>query len=298
MSCHRANVRAVRRPAASKFSPGTGWLLTRYAGGFDTHADNLNSDLVEITRGNVDGLQRLSPDGRLALSEHTRVLHPGGRLIIFDVNYVRWQAHRHRARRTLEAHGDLIRDMHAVLAEFDLGALDREIGGSAASTCASRSRPRQLRRNSRPKRGPPDTNRSRATRSVTPPEMGAKSSSGDAATRSELWRPPEVGRKSLAGPDGSAPSRRGESTESMRCLAVRSTVTDSNIFRQGSTWEPRATANGSGSRVELVAVRHVKGPKGAVIGALIRLGIAKRIVAGHLRHFLSQVEERPRSDAG
>ena len=74
--------------------------------------------------------------------------------------------------------------------------------------------------------------------------------------------------------------------------SVKGTVTDSNIFKPGSTWEIRATPTNGGSRVEVIGVRHVKGFKGGMIGVLIRLGIAKRVVASHLRHFLSKVEEQ------
>lgn len=73
--------------------------------------------------------------------------------------------------------------------------------------------------------------------------------------------------------------------------SVKATVTDSNIFKPGSTWEIRATPYNGGSRVEVIGIRHVKGLKGGLIGVLIRLGIAKLVVAGHLRHFLSKVEE-------
>lgn len=71
---------------------------------------------------------------------------------------------------------------------------------------------------------------------------------------------------------------------------IKATVTDSNIFRPGSTWEIRATPHNGGSRVEVIGVRRVKGLKGALIGVLIRLGIGKMTVASHLRHFLSEVE--------
>ena len=73
--------------------------------------------------------------------------------------------------------------------------------------------------------------------------------------------------------------------------SLRATVTDSNIFKPGSSWEIKAAPCNGGSQVEIVGVRDVKGLKGAVIGGLIRTGIAERIVAGQLRHFLSKVEE-------
>lgn len=75
---------------------------------------------------------------------------------------------------------------------------------------------------------------------------------------------------------------------------VKAVVTDSNIFHAGSTWEIRATPNGDRTRVEISGVRNVKGAKGAIIGALIQLGIARRVVADHLRHFLTEVEQGAR----
>lgn len=71
---------------------------------------------------------------------------------------------------------------------------------------------------------------------------------------------------------------------------VKAVVTDSNVFHPGSTWEIRAKANGDRTRVEIIGVRHVKGAKGAIIGAIIRLGIGSRVVADHLRQFLGEVE--------
>jgi Polyketide cyclase / dehydrase and lipid transport len=71
---------------------------------------------------------------------------------------------------------------------------------------------------------------------------------------------------------------------------VKGTVTDSNIFKLGSTWEIRAQhANGS-SLVEVIGVRHLKG-KGRLLAPLFPLGLAKQSVGAHLRHFLAAVEE-------
>ncbi len=74
--------------------------------------------------------------------------------------------------------------------------------------------------------------------------------------------------------------------------SVRGEVTDSNIFKPGSTWEIRATAADRGSRVEVIAVRHLRGFKGRLLTPFFPLGLAKRTVADHLRHFLSKVEEQ------
>jgi hypothetical protein len=71
---------------------------------------------------------------------------------------------------------------------------------------------------------------------------------------------------------------------------LRGTVVDSNLFKPGSTWEIRATpAAGGGSRVEIIAVRHLKG-RGRVLWPFFPLGLARGDVAAYLRQFLDKVE--------
>ncbi len=72
---------------------------------------------------------------------------------------------------------------------------------------------------------------------------------------------------------------------------VKGVVTDSNIFKPGSTWAIRATPTNGGSRVEVIAVRHLRG-KGRLLAPVFPLGLARQTVAEHLRHFLSKVEAR------
>ncbi len=71
---------------------------------------------------------------------------------------------------------------------------------------------------------------------------------------------------------------------------VKGTVVNSNIFKPGSTWEIRATPSSTGSRVEVIAVRHLRGFKGRLLTPVFPLGLAKQTVAQHLRHFLSELE--------
>ena len=71
---------------------------------------------------------------------------------------------------------------------------------------------------------------------------------------------------------------------------VKGTVTDSNLFKPGSTWEIRAQATNEGSLVEVIGVRHLQG-RGRLLAPFFPLGLAKQTVAGHLRHFLNKVEE-------
>ena len=71
---------------------------------------------------------------------------------------------------------------------------------------------------------------------------------------------------------------------------VRGTVLDSNLFEPGSTWEIRATPNADGgSRVEIIAVRHLKG-RGRLLWPFFPLGLARRDVAAYLRQFLDEVQ--------
>ena len=74
--------------------------------------------------------------------------------------------------------------------------------------------------------------------------------------------------------------------------SVKGVVTDSNIFAPGSTWELHATPRNGGSRVEILAVRNLRGLKGWSLYPFFPLGLARQSVAEHLRHFLAQVEAR------
>jgi hypothetical protein len=70
---------------------------------------------------------------------------------------------------------------------------------------------------------------------------------------------------------------------------VKGTVVESNLFKAGSTWEIRAAPAGSGSRVEIVALRCLRG-LGWLIWPLFPSGLARRDVAAYLRQFLDRVE--------
>jgi ubiquinone/menaquinone biosynthesis C-methylase UbiE len=149
----------IRGPRVLEVSFGTGWLLTQYAGRFEAHGIELNESMLEVARrnlrhkglaaelqiGNVEALpcgdasfdtvlntMAFSgyPDAKAAMAELHRVLKPGGRLVMIDINYP------HDANRLGTAlvglwrrSGDLIRDMHAVFRGFDLDARDEEVGG-------------------------------------------------------------------------------------------------------------------------------------------------------------------------
>ena len=71
---------------------------------------------------------------------------------------------------------------------------------------------------------------------------------------------------------------------------VKGTVVESNLFKPGSTWEIRATrAAGDGSRVEVAAVRNLRG-RGWLLWPFFPLGLARRDVSAYLRQFLATVE--------
>ena len=149
----------IQGPRVLEVSFGTGYLLTCYAGRFETYGIDYNPRMVVIARrnlaqhglqaflqqGNVETLPYADgffdsvvstmaftgyPDGRQALAEMRRVLKPGGRLILIDINYPR---NRNQLGMMLVAVGvalgDLIRDMAALFDAHGLTYTDEEIGG-------------------------------------------------------------------------------------------------------------------------------------------------------------------------
>lgn len=153
-------VPVIRGPRVLEVSFGTGWLLTRYAGLVRADGIDLNPDLVAVARrnlaraglgaelrqGRVEELPYPDatfdtvvttmaftgyPDARAAAAELVRVLKPGGRLVLIDVNY---PSDGNRIGTALvdrfwKPFGDLIRDVAAVLCDAGLVVEDEEIGG-------------------------------------------------------------------------------------------------------------------------------------------------------------------------
>ncbi|MFQ5474072.1 MAG: class I SAM-dependent methyltransferase [Dehalococcoidia bacterium] len=150
----------IRGPRVLEVSFGTGYLLTRYAQKFEVCGIDYNARLVRTARRNVREagiraeLQRASveaipyqrdafdtvvntmafsgyPDGKAAMSEMRRVLKPGGRLVMIDVNYPS-DGNRPGTFMTnlwKDQFGDLIRDMDSLFLEFGFEHSNREIGG-------------------------------------------------------------------------------------------------------------------------------------------------------------------------
>lgn len=149
----------IQGPRVLEVSFGTGWLMTRYAGRFETHGIDLSPAMVRVARrnleragvearlaqGNVEALpypdagfdtvvNTMSftgyPDGARAISELRRVLRPGGRLVMIDVSYPGDGNRLGTAVTNLwKRTGDLIRDMPKLFAEHGFDAGDEEIGG-------------------------------------------------------------------------------------------------------------------------------------------------------------------------
>ena len=149
----------VRGPRVLEVSFGTGYLLTQFAGKTEAHGIDYNARLLETARGN---LRRASlaaqlacasvetlpyrdasfdtvvntmaftgyPNAEQALAEMSRVLRPGGELVMIDVNY---PADGNRLgtwlTRGWKATGDLIRDMGPLFDGLSLDYTDEEIGG-------------------------------------------------------------------------------------------------------------------------------------------------------------------------
>jgi ubiquinone/menaquinone biosynthesis C-methylase UbiE len=155
----RQAVRHIRGSRVLEVSFGTGYLLTQYAGRFEIHGIDLNARLVSVAlanlrskglkatllRGNVEHLPYWDgyfdtvvntmafsgyPRGARAMAEMRRVLRPGGRLLLIDVNYPEdgnWVGVC--MTRLWQRGGDIIRDMDSVLTAHGFEYEEREIGG-------------------------------------------------------------------------------------------------------------------------------------------------------------------------
>jgi ubiquinone/menaquinone biosynthesis C-methylase UbiE len=149
----------IQGPKVLEISFGTGYLLTQYAGKYETYGLDYNEKMVtvaqnnltkkaitaELQKGNVESLPYDDetfdcivntmaftgyPDGMRAMSEIHRVLKTGGKLVMVDLEY---PANRNwlgmRIIRLWVALGDIIRDMGPIFRQFNFEYTDQEIGG-------------------------------------------------------------------------------------------------------------------------------------------------------------------------
>lgn len=149
----------IEGPGVLEASFGTGYLLMFYAGRFETHGIDYNSDMVEMARENLSAkglvadLQQANVEalpfgdgsfdtvvntmafsgyanGFQAMSEFCRVLKVGGRLLLVDFDY---PANRNRfgvgLTRLMVRGGDTIRDLSKLMQAFPFDFSEIEIGG-------------------------------------------------------------------------------------------------------------------------------------------------------------------------
>ena len=138
---------------------GTGYLLTQYAGQFDTNGIDFNPDMVitaqqnlrtcgidaKLQQANAESLPYQDcifdtiintmafsgyPNGQKVMSEFYRVLKPGGLLLIVDFEYPENRnIFGFALTKLMERGGDTIRELSALLRQSDFDFSEKEIGG-------------------------------------------------------------------------------------------------------------------------------------------------------------------------
>jgi ubiquinone/menaquinone biosynthesis C-methylase UbiE len=149
----------IQGPRVLEVSFGSGYLLTQYAGKFETYGLEYNRRMAYTARKNLESKQLTAqlqvgdvaalpyprdtfdsivntmaftgyPEGSKAMSELWRVIKKGGRLILIDINY---PANHNRIGMTITrifaSLGDIIRDIDLVFKSQNITYQDIEIGG-------------------------------------------------------------------------------------------------------------------------------------------------------------------------
>ena len=155
----KATLPHIQGPRVLEISFGTGYLLMQYAEQFETFGIDYNERFVtmlqeklekagvtaNIQQGNVEALPyedgyfdsivntmafTAYPDSEKAMSEMHRVLKPGGKLVMVDVDYPFDQNRLGMfITKAWIAGGDIVRDMEPLFKKFGFEFTDEEIGG-------------------------------------------------------------------------------------------------------------------------------------------------------------------------
>lgn len=146
-------------PRVLEISFGTGYLLSQYAGYYETYGIDYNWEMTGIARQNLQkmgaqaAIQQADvahlpyrsesfntvvntmaftgyPDGQAALAEIYRVLQRNGRFVLVDINYPgdhNWLGVK--LTRLWASTGDIIRDLGALFDWAGFNYEEREVGG-------------------------------------------------------------------------------------------------------------------------------------------------------------------------